>query len=199
MPASSSGRAPFLPLEEAAKVAGHCRWLENRLFVVLGSWVAAEPDAAVKALWSTSSLRHAAHAAGWHDRQPRVAHLDPEALTAPAGAGVASLLDALMATSDPGQTVARLVGVARVVHPRLLAAYRGRAERAHPLADGPTVRWTTALLADGEAAMAAAATLLHARLRSTGDHDAARTAEETLVALLPDGGDLIGLTSHAET
>jgi len=188
----------LLSLEQSARIAGHARWLETRLFEVLGSWVAVEPDAAVKALWSTLSLRHAAHAAGWHDRQPRVAHLDPEVLTVAAGANVTSLVAALGALVEPAETVARLVAVARVVEPRLQAAYRTRTERAHPLADGPTVRWTAILLADGEVAIAEAGALLDARLHTAADVDAAEARAASTVALLPDGGDLIALTSHGK-
>ena len=188
----------FLTLEDSARVAGNCRWLEARLFEVLGSWVAAEPDPPVKALWSTASLRHAANAAGWRERQPRVAHLDPDALTVASGPGVSSLVDALREMADPGQTVARLAAVTRVVQPRLLTTYRARAERAHPLADGPTVRWTAVLLAEGEAARARAGALLDARLRSAADVDVATATEQELARLLPEEGGMIGLTGHAE-
>ncbi len=191
-------RSEGLTLEQSAAVAGHARWLETRLFEVLGSWVAVEPDAAVKVLWSTLSRRHAAHAAGWHDRQPRVAHLDPETLTVAAGANVASLVAALGALVQAGETVSRLVAVARVVEPRLLAAYRARAEQAHPLADGPTVRWTAVLLADGEAALTDAGTLLDARLQTTADVDAAESDAAALAALVPGHGDILGLTFHGK-
>jgi len=184
----------FLPLEEAAKVAGHARWLETRLFEVLGSWVAIESDAAAKVLWSTLSLRHAGHAAGWHDRQPRVAHLDPDALTVSAGAGATALIAALSAMVEPTQTVPRLAVVARVVQPRLLTAYRARNELAHPLADGPTSRWMTVLLSDGAAATEESHALLDRRLRTTADADAARACESAMVTLPGRPGELIGLT-----
>jgi len=195
-----------LTLEEAALFAGHARWLETRLFEVLGSWVAAEPDATAKVLWSTHSLRHAAGAEVWHDRQPHVAHLDREALTVAAGPGVAALLAALADLTHPGDpadpadqtlTVSRLVAVARVVAPRRLDAYRNRCRRAHPLADGPTLRWVGFLLADAEMCRAEAEALLAVRLAGPGiDPDAARAAEADLTAFLTVGDDLIGLTDH---
>ena len=184
----------MLTLEQSAAVAGHARWLETRLFEVLGSWVAVEADAAVKVLWSTLSLRHAAHAAGWHERQPRVAHLEPDELTV-AGPGASSLVEALAAMAEPGSTVPRLAAVGRVIEPRLLEAYRARAERAHPLADGPTLRWTTVLLADGEAALADAEALLTTRLGAPADIEAARACESALAGLAAAGGGVIGLTS----
>ncbi len=180
-----------LSLEESARVAGHARWLETHLFEVLGSWVTAEPDPAAKVLWSTHSRRHATAAEVWHDRQPRVAHLDRDVLTVPASPGVAAFIAALAELAhpaDPAATASRLVAVARVVEPRRLAAYRHRCERAHPLADGPTRRWTTFLLTDAETCRTEAEGLLTAR--------PATTAEAKLSALLGDHADLIGLTNH---
>ena len=191
-----SGPENVLTLEQSAAVAGHARWLETRLFQVLGSWVAIEADAAAKVLWSTLSRGHAAHAAGWHDRQPRVAHLRPDTLTVAAGPGVTSLVEALAAMVEPGETLPRLAAVGRVVEPGLVDAYRARAERAHPLADGPTLRWIAVLLADGEAAVAAAEALLAARLGSSHSLEAG----DAVVAGLDGGpGDIIGLTSLADT
>ncbi len=193
-----------LGLEEAARVAGHARWLETRLFEVLGSWVAAETDATAKVLWSTHSLRHATGAEVWRDRQPRVAHLDREALTVAAGPGVAALLSALAALAHPGDptgpvaTASRLVAVARVVEPRRITAYRNRCRRAHPLADGPTLRWAGYMLADAEACRAEAEALLAARLAGPGiEPDAVEAVEAEMTTLLTGNDDLIGLTDHA--
>ncbi len=186
-----------LTLEESARVAGHARWLERRLFEVLGSWVAAENDAAAKVLWSTHSLRHATAADVWRDRQPRVAHLDRDVLTVPSGPGVAAFIAALAELADPADpadpatTASRLVAVARVVEPRRLAAYRHRCERAHPLADGPTVRWTTFLLTDAETCRTEAEGLLTTRPGIPG-------TEARLGALLTDDADLVGLTNHTQ-
>ena len=54
--------AGFLSLEEAARVAGHARWLEDRLFAATGAWVGVEDEAAAKSLFSAHSLRLAWHA-----------------------------------------------------------------------------------------------------------------------------------------
>jgi hypothetical protein len=141
--------AGVLTLEEAARVAGHARWLEDRLFSVTGAWMAGEDDPAAKALFSAHSLRHAWHASVWRDRIPRVAHLDAEALTVPAGPEVAALMDDLAgATANgPDGTVERLT-LLEVLLQGLVADYHERVVRAHPLADGPTVRWLGFVLAD---------------------------------------------------
>jgi hypothetical protein len=135
---------------------------------VLGGWVATEPDPEVKAALAAHSLRHAWHAEVWRDRLPRVAHLDADELTVPAGRGVERVLEALRATGGADQTLERLVGVGRLMLPRLAAAYRARREAAHPLADGPTVRWLGLVLADEASALAEVDRLLQARLDADG-------------------------------
>ena len=90
----------------------------------------------------------------WRDRIPRVAHLDPDALTVPAGPGVAVLADDLAAVTAAGPegTLARLDLLGQVLA-SLVDAYRDRIARAHPLADAPTVRWLGFVLADEVAAL----------------------------------------------
>ncbi|HEX2272501.1 MAG TPA: hypothetical protein VHG90_01340 [Acidimicrobiales bacterium] len=149
-------------------MAGHSRWLETRLYEVLGAWVAVEPDPEVKSAFAAHSLRHAWHAEVWRERVPKVAHLDADALTVPAGEAVAGMVGALEEAAGADQTIERLVGVARLVLPRLVAAYRVRLEAAHPLADGPTVRWLGLVLADEGAALAEVDRLLQARLDGDG-------------------------------
>jgi len=151
---------PFLSLEESARVAGHARWAEARLFEALGAWVQAEPDPAAKVLWAMQSAMHGHHATGWKARQPRVAHLDADALVAPAGDGAVAVLGALAVAHD---TVLRLAGV-DLVTALLVAAYRCRVEDAHPLADGPVVRWVMEVVAAEEDARRRAAALLASRL-----------------------------------
>ncbi|HEX3393723.1 MAG TPA: hypothetical protein VHS52_04275 [Acidimicrobiales bacterium] len=186
--------AAVLTLEESARVAGHARWLETRLFEVMGSWVRVEPDAAAKVLWSAHSRRHATAARIWRDRQPRVAHLDPDALTVPAGPGVTALVDALAGLVEPSATVARCAAVARVVEPGRLAAYATRVEQAHPLADGPVSWWTRFLLADAEACRADAEVLLGDRVADPAERQAARDTEARLAACLTGLTDALGLT-----
>lgn len=144
----------FLTLEDAARVAGHARWLEDRLFAVVGEWVAAEDDPEAKALFAAHALRHAWHASVWRDRFPRVAHLDADALTVPASPGVTAAVDDLVAATGAGpEATARRLSLLAQLLTLLVAAYRDRIARAHPLADGPTVRWLGLVLADEVAAL----------------------------------------------
>lgn len=193
--------APFLTLEHAATVAGHARWLETRLFEVVGKWAEVEPDPGVKAMLASQSLHHAWHAEVWRDRLPRVPHLDAEALTVPAGPRVVALVDGLAATTGRGQTVERLVALARVVLPGLLRAYGERLVSAHPLADAPTVRWLRHVVADETTAVAEAAARLGTLLGGSGRELADRAAahEAAMAAGSPRRGGLIGLAPTAQT
>ncbi len=180
-------------------MAGHSRWLETRLFEVVGAWVTVESDAEVKATLAAHSLRHAWHAEVWAGRLPRVAHLGADALTVAAGTGVEAVVGALEGLAGGDQTVERLVGVARVVLPRLVAAGRARLQAAHPLADGPTARWVGLVVADEAAALAEVERLLHARLDAGGGPLGERAAAfqgelDSLLAGAPASADpLTGL------
>jgi hypothetical protein len=130
----------------------------------VGEWVAVEDDPAAKAIFSAHSLRHAWHASVWGDRFPRVAHLDADALATPAGPGVAAVLDDLAAAtaSSPDGTLERLTLLSWVLR-GLVADEQERVARAHPLADGPTVRWLGFVLADEVAALEELTKLLKGR------------------------------------
>ena len=138
---------------------------------MVGEWVAVEDDPAAKALFSAHSLRHAWHASVWSDRIPRVAHLDPEALTVPAGAEVTALADDLAAAAAPGPdgTLERLTLLGTLLE-GLVAGYRQRVARAHPLADGPTRRWLGFVLADEVAGLEEVRGVLGGRSGVAGAH-----------------------------
>ncbi len=156
--------APFLSLEEAARVAGHARWLEDRLFSILGAWVGVEPDPAAKALFAAHSRRHAWHAAVWRDRFPRVAHLDVDALTVPASSRVSAAVESLGAATDAGPEAGlERLGLLAQLLSVLVAGYRERLAAAHLLADGPTVRWLGFVLADEVAALGEVRALVSGR------------------------------------
>ncbi|MGI9034043.1 MAG: hypothetical protein ACR2HY_10290 [Acidimicrobiales bacterium] len=178
----------FVTLEDSARLAGHARWVETRLFAVLGAWVQAEPDPAAKIFWATRSRRHGNHASGWHQRQPRVAHLDIDALVVPAGTFASEAFDALGALGGTGHTAARLAAVGRVLLPSLVTAYRTWMERAHPLADTAVVAWARLVVDDEVAACGRARELLDG---ATGPASPA-VGDEGLAALLGDD-DILGL------
>ena len=88
-------RAPFAPwdrrelpgifsVEESARRVGNYKWIEMRLFEVLGGWVATVPELDVKLRLGTHCYHHAWHAELWHKRLPELREMNPERLTAAA-------------------------------------------------------------------------------------------------------------------
>jgi hypothetical protein len=182
-PTSVPDDVVFTALEEAARFAGAWRWVETRLFEVLGAWVAAEPDHAAKAAYSRHSLHHAWHADAWRDLLPVVSHLDHDVLTAAPG-GMAAVVDVLAATTGPDQTVERLVGAYRVMGPRTIRAYTARLECCSVVADGPTARWLRLLLVEEEDCRQEGEALLEARLVEAAVVERAGSHQVRLESLL---------------
>ena len=132
-------------LAETARRLGRLRWVELRLFEVLGGWVASTPEPAVKAMLAAQSYHHAWHGRLWAERFPSGYGADLEEATSSDGTGLAAWMDGLSALEG---SVARLAGAYRVVLPRLVVAYRRWRDEADPVADGPLVRWLGFALAD---------------------------------------------------
>jgi hypothetical protein len=134
-----------LRLEDQARLIGGYEWIERRLFEVLGGWVPSEPVAEARVAFDLYSQQHAWHAELWSARLPVLDGLDPATLTVPPSAEVDRLLVRL-AGAPPGEapalggTLLRLVGLARVMLPRLIAGYGLHLRRAAPVADAPVVR-----------------------------------------------------------
>ena len=78
-----------LTLDHSARLAGGFRWVEQRLFEVMGKWSLTYPDPSVQIFLDTYSLRHGWHADLWRDRLPVMAGSDPDAWTRPLGATAA--------------------------------------------------------------------------------------------------------------
>ncbi len=157
----AQGERRALRLQEAAVRHGAYRWVERRLFELTGSWASAPglPDEA-RVLLFEASAQHAWHADLWRSRLPLLAGVDHERLTRPIGAAVEPLLESLAPDAWHGgeETAGRrfLVGLVRVVLPRLLVSYRRFAERLQPVADGPAIRALTLVVRDEEEEVAAA-------------------------------------------
>jgi len=133
---------------EAGRRAGHACWIEQRLFETLGSWVAdaarsAEP--ALSRMLAEHAHHHAWHAELWRDRLPELAEHPPADAVRPRHEAAVELVDTL---SSVDGTVERLVGVYRVLLPRLADEYDAQLQATSPLTDGPTARVLKLCLAD---------------------------------------------------
>lgn len=142
-----TGPAP-LGLMEAAETIGHHAWFERRGFEILGSWTADITDGAVKAMVDRHAQHCAWRAGQWRERLPVLAQVDRDDLVVAPPTSAAAMIEALGRLTAP---VGRVAGAYRVAFPRLAARYRRHLSRTSPVADGPTIRTLTMLVADVEA------------------------------------------------
>jgi hypothetical protein len=130
---STAPRPPFAPwdrrqlpglfsVEESARRVGNYKWVEMRLFEVLGGWVATVPEMDVKIRLGTHCYKHAWHAELWHKRLPELREMNPDRLTQPANDAMVAFMEAVTAPEAPDQTIEKLVGVYRVLIPHKIAA-----------------------------------------------------------------------------
>lgn len=82
---------------------GGFRWIEHRLFEVVGGWVADEPCPSTRVLFSVLSRQHGEHAGLLAERLPARAGVDPDALTLPPP-GWVDVLDLLAGSAAAGGT-----------------------------------------------------------------------------------------------
>ncbi len=177
-----------LDLHATAARAGAARWLHGRLFEILGGWVATVPEPAVKITLATEASHHGWHATLWDERLPTLHDVDPAGwIAAPPGVEVAL---ARLAQADT--TVERLVGVHRVLLPRLAVAHGEHLEGASAVSDGPTVRTLHLVLADVLADQRAGERLLQSLLRTRADVERAAASQATVESLLVEAGPILG-------
>ncbi|MCU0269143.1 MAG: hypothetical protein MUF83_10915 [Acidimicrobiales bacterium] len=132
--------APTTAIEESARWLGGQRWIEMRLFEVLGGWVADIPELEVKLRLAEHAHHHAWHAELLHRLLPTLPGVDAASATVPTSRGIEACVAAVGAAVDAGQTIEKLVGVYRVLLPRVITACSRRLEEASPVADGPLIR-----------------------------------------------------------
>lgn len=144
-------RAPFSPwdrrelpglfdVEESARRVGHYKWVETRLFEVLGGWVATVPELDVKLKLGTHCYHHAWHAELWHKRLPELREMNPDRLAVPPNDALVAFIDAVTEPEAPEQTIEKLVGVYRVLIPHKIAAYTYHLASTSSITDAPTIR-----------------------------------------------------------
>jgi hypothetical protein len=160
-----------LLLDEAARRAGGHRWLEARLFEILGTWIASTEDVDAKLLFDRHSQHHAWRAGQWWDRLPVLADVDRHRLVVAPSPQVTALADELAILQG---TVPRLAGTYRVALPRLAGAYQVHRLRANPASDEAAIRTLDLLLPDVVADWRDGEVLLQQLL--TGEEDVSAAA-----------------------
>src|SRR3954453_11080009 len=151
MTEASKPRAAFAPwdrrelpglfsVEDTARRVGNYKWTEMRLFEVLGGWVATVPELDVKLVLGRHTYHHAWHAELWHKRLPELREMNQERLNEPPNDAFATFMDGVREPEGADETIEKLVGVYRVLLPRLIGVYTYHLNGTSTITDAPTIR-----------------------------------------------------------
>ncbi len=138
-------RGPSLDGESLARTAGAYRFVELGLFEVLSSVPATAPKG-VGIAAATASSHHGWHSQLWAERLASLGVADAGSLTLPPSEGFAEVFSWL--GSESRGALEKLVGVYRVVLPRLFISYQLHSEAAVGVADAPFARALRLVLAE---------------------------------------------------
>jgi hypothetical protein len=189
-----TGSAPdALTLVESARMIGGYRWVEFRMFEVLGGWVANESQPEARLMFDVESRNHAWHAQLWADRLPAVEGVvDPDLMSTPPGEGTEELFATLggVRGSEPGGggTLLRLVGLARVVLPRLACGYALHLRKAVSVSDSAVIRALRLALRDETEAWQTTEGMVQSLIRRPHDVEVVTAHQQRLEALVAGMG-----------
>jgi hypothetical protein len=122
-----------MDIHEAARRVGALAWTEDRLFEVVGGWVASTSEPEAKLLFARSSRHHGDHALTLAAVLPETRDHDPSQLVTPGDEDGTARLDAAATTS------ARLTALIEVVTEQVAALDLLLADGS-PVRDGPVLR-----------------------------------------------------------
>lgn len=182
------GEGAPLDLHATARRAGAARWLDARLFEIVGGWVAAVPEPEVKIALAAQSSHHGWHAALWGERLPSLHGVDPAAWVRPASTGVEEAVAKLAAAPS---TIERLAGLHRCLLPRLAAAHTAHLELASVVADAAVIRTLRLVLADETEDQLTGERLLQRLVADRSDVDRAAAQQAAVECLLVEAGPLL--------
>ena len=137
--------ATHLTLADTARRAGEAIWVEERLFEVLGAWVASDLPAATRVVLSTQSRRHAWRAEQLRARLPEVPGFAAADVVAAPDAPVADVLARLADAEASGEGLGVVIDV---VLPWLEGAYAEHLELCTAVSDAAVGRTLRLLLDD---------------------------------------------------
>ena len=179
-------------VEESARRVGHYKWIEMRLFEVLGGWVATVPELDVKTTLGRHCYHHAWHAELWHKRLPELREMNPERLSRAPNPEMEAFVAALTAPEAPDLTIEKLVGVYRVLLPRKIAAYTYHLNATSRITDAPTIRSLGFILADEVTVWREGEMLLQALMVSDAEVERAARRASELETLMNRAGGIAG-------
>jgi hypothetical protein len=199
----SKPRRPFAPwdrrelpglfgVEETARRVGNYKWIEMRLFEVLGGWVATVPELDVKIRLGAHCYKHAWHADLWNKRLPELREMNTERLTQPANDAVVAFVDAMCEPEAPDQTIEKLVGVYRVLIPHKIAAYTYHLNGTSTVTDAPTIRSLNFILGDEFEDWRDGEMMVQSLIETPDEVDRAAAHQARLEKLLVEAGGIAG-------
>lgn len=179
-------------VEETARRVGNYRWLEMRLFEVLGGWIATVPELDLKTMLGRHTYHHAWHSELWTKRLPELREMVPEKLTAPPNDAMVRFVDALTEPEDADLTIEKLVGVFRVLLPHTIAAYTYHRNGTSRITDAPTIRSLEFALQDEIEDWRDGEMMLQSLIETPGDVDRAAKRQAELEKLMLEAGGIAG-------
>jgi hypothetical protein len=191
-----------LAVHELRHLLGAYQWVERRAFEVLGSWVANETVPEARILFDVQSQHHGWHAELFAERMPSIDGADPAMVVQPPSTEVDRLLATLgggamsstvaeshgAAGSPAGGTLLRLVGLARVLAPRLVIGYTLHLQRCAPVTDAPSARALRLALRDDVEDWHATEAMVQALVRRPHDLSVVTAHQQALEAMLAGAG-----------
>ena len=199
----SKPRTPFAPwdrrvlpgrfsVEDTARRVGHYKWTEMRIFELMGGWVATVPELDIKLRLGTHCYHHAWHSELWHKRLPELREMNPDRLTVAPNPQYEAFAEALGEPEAPDQTIEKLVGLYRVLLPRLIAAYTYHLNNTSEITDGPTIRSLKFCLQDDLEEWREGEMLIQSLLESEQDVARASAHQARLETLIAASGGVAG-------
>lgn len=179
-------------VEETALRVGHYKWIEMRIFELMGGWVATIPELDVKLRLGTHCYHHAFHSELWHKRLPELREMNPDRLTNPPNAEMEAFVEALGAPEAPGETIEKLVGMYRVLLPALIGAYTFHLNNTSQITDAPTIRSLNFCLLDDTEEWREGEMILQSLIETPADVDRAAARQGELTKLLVAAGGVVG-------
>jgi len=179
-------------VEESARRVGNYKWIEMRLFEVLGGWVATVPELDVKMRLGSHCYHHAWHAELWHKRLPELREMNPERLTEPPNDDFVKFVEAMTEPEAAEKTIEKLVGVYRVLIPHMIAAYTYHRNNTSEITDAPTIRSIGFILQDDFDDWRDGEMMLQSMITTPEEVDRAAARQAELEKLMVAAGGVTG-------
>ncbi len=196
-------RAPFAPwdrrelpglfsVEETARRAGNYKWVEMKIFELMGGWVATLPELDIKLRLGSHCYHHAFHSELWHKRLPELREMNPERLTVPPNPEFEAFIEALGEPEAADQSIEKLVGLYRVLLPHLIAAYTYHQNNTSTITDSPTIRNIEFCLRDDMEEWREGEMIIQSLIETPEEVDRAAAHQAKLTKLMIAAGGVTG-------